>query len=72
MTNEPNPHVAPIVEELVKRSHEEDDPEIVGEIVTRLVAEFDGAPIQAYVDILVLKEAAEELESLDGEQPIAP
>ena len=72
MTDEVNPHIAPIVDELIKRSHDEDDPEIVRDVVTRLVAEFDGAPVQAYVDILVLKEATDELDDMDASRPIAP
>ncbi len=72
MTDEPNPHVAPIVDALIRESHDEKDPEVVREIVTRLVAEFDDAPVQAYVDVLVLKQATDELKGLDPPQPVAP
>jgi hypothetical protein len=71
MTDELNPHVAAIVDELMTRFHNGYDPGFVRDLVSRLVSAFDGAPVQDFVEVLVLKEATAELRRLDALQPIA-
>ena len=71
MTNELTPHVASIVDEVMIRSHHGYDPEFVCDLVTRLISAFDGAPVQDYVDVLVIKQATAELRRLDALQPVA-
>ncbi|HYN33691.1 MAG TPA: hypothetical protein VES40_13780 [Ilumatobacteraceae bacterium] len=73
MSNEPNPHIEPLVDELIQQSpDDENDTEVIRGIVTELVSEFDGAPIQGFVDILVFKGATEELADLHASPPVAP
>jgi hypothetical protein len=71
MTNELNRHVASIFDEVMTQSHDGYDSEFVRDLVTRLVSAFDGAPVQDYIDVLVLKQAKDELRRLHALQPIA-
>lgn len=66
-----NPHVAPVIEVLMKRSHGHFDEAFISDLVTCLTAEFDGAPVQDFVEVLVIKEAIDELRRLDEHRPIA-
>jgi hypothetical protein len=66
MTTELNPHVASIVDVVMNRSHGCYGREFVRELVTEFVAEFDGAPVQDFIDVLVTKEAMDELRRLEA------
>ena len=60
-----NPHVAPVTEVVMQRSHGHFDEAFISDLVAGLTAEFDGAPVQDFVEVLVIKEAMDELRRLD-------
>ena len=70
-TAELDPKLAPIVEKLVTQSNGIYDEAFVRELVLQVAAEFEGAPIQDYLAVLVAKEAADEMRRLHGLRQIA-
>jgi hypothetical protein len=61
----------PIVDKLLERSNGVYDASFVRHLVLQVAAEFDGAPVQDYVAVLVAKEASDELRRLHALQSIA-
>ncbi len=66
-----DPKLAPIVEKLVNQSNGAYDEAFIRELVLNVAAEFEGAPVQDYLAVLVAKEAADELRRLNGLRQIA-
>ncbi len=62
----PNPRMAPIVDELVAKYRGRYDIEFLQILVANVATEFDGARVQDYVEVLVAKQAADELRRLDA------
>jgi len=62
---------ASIVAAVMNRYHGRHGRTFVGDLVDEYVQQFDGAPIQEYVEVLVIKEALDELRRLDGVGPVA-
>lgn len=65
MTVELHAHDADIVDEVMALSDSRYEHGVVSVIVEDCVEEFDGAPIQDYVPVLVIKKAMDELSGLD-------
>jgi hypothetical protein len=70
-TNGLSQRVAPIAEALIARSNGKYDAEYLRRLVAEVAAGFEGAPVQDYVDVLVSKQATDELRRLDGLRPRA-
>lgn len=70
-TAELDPKLAPIVAKLVTQSNGTYDEAFVHELVLHVAAEFEGAPVQDYLAVLVEKEAADEMRRLHGLRQIA-
>ncbi|MCU1398062.1 MAG: hypothetical protein JWN62_1171 [Acidimicrobiales bacterium] len=66
-----DPKFAPIVDRLVSRSNGAYDEDFVRDLVEHVAADFEDAPVQDYVPVLVAKEAADELRRLHGLNRIA-
>jgi hypothetical protein len=65
-----SPHMAPIVEDLIARSNGKYDAEFLHTLVANVASEFEGAPIQDYVEVLVAKEATDALRKLEALRPV--
>lgn len=65
-----SPHMSPIVDDLIARSNGKYDEEFLQTLVANVASEFEGAPIQDYVEVLVAKEAADALRKLDALRPL--
>jgi hypothetical protein len=63
--------IAPIAEALIARSNGKYDTEFLRRLVANVAVEFEGAPVQDYVVVLVMKEALDELRKLDALRPRA-
>jgi hypothetical protein len=63
------PDVAAITVAVMKRSYGRFDEAFVAELVAGLTAKFEGAPVQDFVEVLVIKEAMDELRRLDELRP---
>ena len=70
-TAELDPKLESIVDSLLAKSNGAYDTAFVRDLVLNVAAEFDGAPVQDYVAVLVTKEATDELRRLHGLQSIA-
>jgi hypothetical protein len=57
-----------IAQSLVARSNGAHDASFVKDLVARIAAEFDDVPVRDYVEVLVAKEAADELRRLQALQ----
>ena len=66
-----SPRLAPIAEALIARSNGMYEAEFLRRLVARTAAQFDGAPVQDYVVVLVTRQATDELRKLDALRPIA-
>ena len=62
-----NSRISPIVDELVARSDGRYDADFVQILVANVATEFAGAHVQDYVEVLVAKQAADELRKLDAQ-----
>ncbi|MCU1395553.1 MAG: hypothetical protein JWM34_3981 [Ilumatobacteraceae bacterium] len=71
LTAELDPKLAPIVDKLVTQSNGTYDIEFVRDLVLHVAAEFDGAPVQDYVAVLVAKEAGDEMRRLHALRSMA-
>ncbi|HEY4333234.1 MAG TPA: hypothetical protein VGM78_11715 [Ilumatobacteraceae bacterium] len=60
-----------IADSLIARSNGTYDADFVRNLVYHVAEEFDGAPVRDYIEVLVAKEAADELRKLDALRPIA-
>jgi hypothetical protein len=65
-----SPRMTPIADALIARSNGRYDAEFLRILVANVATEFDGARVQDYIDVLVAKEAADQLRKLDGLTPI--
>lgn len=63
-TSQLDPNLVPIAESLIARSNGAFDPQFVRTLVADVASEFDGAPVRNYIEVLVAKEAADELRRL--------
>ncbi len=63
--------MTPIADALIARSHGKCDADFVRDLVAKVAVEFSGARVQDYVEVLVAKEAADELRKLDALGPVA-
>lgn len=70
-TAELDPKLAPIVETLFAQSNGACDIEFVRDLVLSVAAEFEGAPVQDYLAVLVAKEAGDEMRRLHALRRIA-
>ena len=66
-----SPRIVPIAEALIARSNGKYDPEFLCRLVADIAFMFEGAPVQDYVVVLVMKEATDALRKLDALQPRA-
>jgi hypothetical protein len=66
-----DPKLTPIVDKLVTQSNGSYDADFVRELVLHVAEEFEGAPVQDYVAVLVAKEAADEMRRLHALRPLA-
>lgn len=64
-----SPHMAPVVDDLMARSNGKYDAEFLQTLVANVASEFDGAPVQDFVEVLVTKEAIDALRKLDALRP---
>jgi hypothetical protein len=62
--------MSPIADALIARSNGKYDAEFLRILVANVATEFEGARVQDYLEVLVAKEAADELRKLDGLRPI--
>jgi hypothetical protein len=65
-----NPKMAPIVADLAAKSNGRYDIEFLRILVANVANEFEGARVQDYVEVLVAKQAADELRRLDALTPL--
>ena len=66
-----NQHVASIVDAVMIRSHDRWDRRLVRNLASRYLGEFDNAPVQQFVELLVIKEVLDELRRIDPLPSIA-
>lgn len=66
-----DPRLEPIAKALIGRSNGRCDPTFVRGLVANIAAEFEGVRVRDFVDVLVAKEAADELRRLDALQTIS-
>jgi hypothetical protein len=62
--------MVPIVDDLVSRSNGRYDVEFLRILVANVANEFEGARVQDYVEVLVAKQATDELRKLDALTPL--
>ena len=55
----------------MNRTHGRYERAFISQLVDEQVQQFEGAPIQDFVRVLVIKEAMDELRRLDAMQPVA-
>jgi len=70
-TVELDPKLDPIVDKLMARSNGAYDANFVRHLVLQVASEFNDAPVQDYVAVLVTKEAGDELRRLNALESIA-
>ncbi|HEX2785892.1 MAG TPA: hypothetical protein VHN36_20125 [Ilumatobacteraceae bacterium] len=59
-----DPKLAPVVDALIAGCGATFEPSFVRSLVVETAAEFDGVPVRDYVELLVTKQAADELRRL--------
>lgn len=64
-----NPKLIPIVDSLVASTGGRHDAKFVRDLVYEIASQFDDAPVQDYLEVLVTKEAAERLRRVRDLQP---
>jgi hypothetical protein len=63
-------HMSPIADALIERSNGKYDAEFLRTLVANVACQFEGARVQDYVEVLVAKEALDELRKLDALTPL--
>jgi hypothetical protein len=58
--------LVPIADSLISRSNGAYDPDFVRDLVAQIASEFDGVPVRDYVDVLIAKEAMDEMRRLNA------
>jgi hypothetical protein len=71
MSVELSPSLVTIADALIARSNGRHDADFVRGLVAQVAAGFEEAFVRDYVDVLIAKEAADELRRLDGLLAIA-
>jgi hypothetical protein len=66
-----SPRLAPIADALIAKSNGKYDDHFLRILVANVANEFEDAPVQDYVEVLVAKQAADELRKLDALQSIS-
>jgi hypothetical protein len=66
-----SPRLSPIADALIAKSNGKYDDQFLRILVANAANEFEGAPVQDYIEVLVAKKAADELRKLDALQPIS-
>jgi hypothetical protein len=69
-TTEMAERMSPIVDGLVARSNGKYDAEFLRILVANVANEFEGAHVQDYIEVLVAKQARDELRELGGLQHV--
>lgn len=64
-----SPRMSPIADALIARSNGKFDAEFLRIVVANVANEFEGARVQDYVEVLVAKEATDQLRDLDALRP---
>jgi hypothetical protein len=64
-----SPRLSPIADALIAKSNGKYDDQFLRVVVANVANEFEGAPVQDYIEVLVAKKAADELRKLDALQP---
>lgn len=62
--------MTPVVDALIARSNGKFDEEFLRILVANVATEFEGARVQDYIEVLVAKEASDQLRQLDALKPI--
>lgn len=62
--------MTPIADALIARSNGKFDAEFLRIVVANVANEFEGARVQDYIEVLVAKEASDQLRQLDALKPI--
>lgn len=70
-TAELGPKLVPVVNKLVAQSNGAYDTEFIRDLVLRIAADFDDAPVQDFLALLVAKEAGDELRHLHALNKLA-
>ena len=65
-----SPRLSPIADALIARSNGKFDAEFLRIVVANVATEFEGARVQDYIEVLVAKEATDQLRDLDALKPI--
>ena len=63
--------IALIADALIARSNGKYDDAFLRRLVANVAADFEGARVQDYIEVLVIKEATDELRRLDALRPRA-
>ena len=66
-----SPRLSPIADALIARSNGKYDDQFLRILVANVANEFEGARVQDYIEVLVAKQAADELRKLDALQRIS-
>lgn len=66
-----SPRLSPIADALIAKSNGKYDDEFLRILVANVATEFDGARVQDYIEVLVAKQAADEMRKLDALRPIS-
>jgi hypothetical protein len=61
-----SPRLSPIADALIAKSNGKYDEEFLRILVANVATEFEGARVQDYIEVLVAKEAADEMRRLGG------
>ena len=64
-----SPRMSPIADALIARSNGKFDAEFLRIVVANVANEFEGARVQDYIEVLVAKEATDQLRDLDALRP---
>jgi len=64
--------LVPIADSLISRSNGAYDAAFVRGLVAQIAADFDGVPVRDYVDVLIAKEAMDEMRRLNALTLLTP
>ena len=65
-----SPRMSPIADALIAKSNGKFDDEFLRILVANVANKFEGARVQDYIEVLVTKQAMDELRKLDALRPI--
>ena len=65
-----SPRMSPIADALIAKSNGKFDEEFLRILVANVANKFEGARVQDYIEVLVTKQAMDELRKLDALRPI--